>query len=63
MTRAMLAQVTIWTKALRQANKAIRVRNKHINRLQMENALLNKEMSALREEIIQVASDMEGIIR
>lgn len=53
MSEACLKQIRYWSAALRQANKAIRRKNRHIYRLQCENAKLSREIMQLHEEMAE----------
>ena len=48
---AYLRQFLYWDRALRQVQKAVRRRNKYINRLVRENQKLKSENAALMIEI------------
>ncbi len=45
MSEACLEQIKFWSRALRQSNKAIKRKNKHINRLERENTALREQLA------------------
>jgi len=51
MSEACLKQIRYWSKALKQAYKSIRRKNKYINRLERENMELKQEL-AINQELL-----------
>ena len=50
---ACLTQIRYWSKALQQANKGIRRKNKYINRLERENDALRTKMATIHFDLAE----------